>query len=111
MAATMTQDELVAAARERFGDDATKWAFVCPNCGDVATVQDFIDAGKPNAAGQECIGRSKGALSGPPTEDSGRSIAERGCDWTAYGLLGGPVEVTLPNGKVVRSFELAEASS
>lgn len=111
MATTITQDELVTAARERFGDDASQWAFVCPNCGDVATVQDFIDAGKPNAAGQECIGRHKGALAGKPTGDSGRSIAERGCDWVAYGLIGGPVEVILANGKCVRSFELAEATS
>jgi len=43
MSATMTHDEFLATARERFGDDAKMWAFLCPNCGDRATVQESGD--------------------------------------------------------------------
>lgn len=108
-----TQAELAAEARARFGDDGKTWAFVCPNCTDVACAQDFIDAGAdPNRVGQECIGRSLG----PAGTKDGRGEATRGCDWTAYGLFQGPWLVTLPaeDGKpqrVVGSFALAEAAS
>ena len=91
-----TQAELVEEARARFGDDARKWSFRCPSCGDDATAQDFKDAGaEPGRVGQECIGRSLGALSGPPTKD-GRNRNGRGCDWTAYGLLHGPWTIVIP---------------
>lgn len=95
----LTRDELIAEAKAAFGDDREKWAFCCPHCGDVAVAQDFRDAdADPNSLGQECIGRHLGALAGPPTTDAGRSIAKRGCDWAAYGFLGGPWTVTLPDG-------------
>lgn len=91
-----TQAELVAEARARFGEDALKWSFRCPNCGDDATAQDFKGAGAdPNRVGQECIGRSLGALR-QPAGPSGRNRGGRGCDWTAYGLFGGPWTVVVP---------------
>jgi len=35
-----------------------KWAFKCPACGKVSTIQEFKDAGAdPNDAYQTCIGR------------------------------------------------------
>lgn len=109
---TLTQAELVAEARAAFGDDPEKWAFRCPNCSDVAVAQDFRDAGAdPNRIGQECIGRHLGALAGPPTTDSGKSIAKRGCDWVAYGLIPGPWSVTMPNGNTASSFPLAVDTS
>lgn len=40
-----TLEELVNEARARFGDDPLTWAFQCPHCKDVATAQDFKDAG------------------------------------------------------------------
>jgi hypothetical protein len=105
---TLTQAELVAEATAAFGDDSWKWAFRCPRCGDVATPQDFRDAGAdPNRIGQECIGRHLGALTNWPTKDAGRSLAPRGCDWAAYGLLRGPWLIELPNGKTAGSFPLA----
>jgi hypothetical protein len=105
---TLTQADLVAEAVAAFGKDAEKWAFRCPNCSDVTVLQDFRDANAdPNRLGQECIGRYLGALSGPPTKDSGQSIAKRGCDWVAYGLFRGPWFVELPNGNVAASFPLA----
>jgi hypothetical protein len=73
----------------------------------VASIADFIDVGHPDRAGQECIGRHLGALS--PTSDQGRSRAERGCDWAAYGLICGPWTVVMPDGHEVHSFPLADA--
>ncbi|MGA5208987.1 VVA0879 family protein [Streptomyces pseudogriseolus] len=115
---TLTQDELLAEARARFGDDPMKWAFLCPSCGDVATGQDFAEAlaehprthhrtGDPVIAsgliGQECIGRTLGAL------DKRQTYTGRGCDWAAYGLFGGPWTVTLPGGRQMHAFPLAPA--
>lgn len=100
--ARWTQAELVEEATRRFGEDQKKWAFQCPTCKDIATVQDFLDAcdGDASRLGQECIGRSLGALDGP---------AERGCNWTAYGLFKGPWIIVMPGGKESRSFRLAPA--
>ncbi|MEU5945112.1 VVA0879 family protein [Micromonospora sp. NPDC047465] len=87
----LTQDELMTEAAALFGDDPMKWAFRCPHCGDVATPADFKEAGaSPGMAGQECIGRSLGALKKPKPTNT------RGCDWAAYGLFRGPWEVVVP---------------
>lgn len=118
----LTQAELVAEARSRFGDDPLGWAFQCPRCGDVATGRDFREAladhsrtnrdGSATIAsdllGQECIGRTLGALAGPATED-GKGQARRGCDWCAYGFFPGPWEIELPDGRTVSGFPLAES--
>lgn len=93
---TLTQDELMAEARKRFGQDSLDIAFQCPNCGDVAAVREFPEEER-GRAGQECIGRYLGALGGG---------TERGCDFVAYGLIPGPWEITFPS---VRSFPLADA--
>ncbi len=103
-ARTLTQTELLAEAKERFGDDVLNIAFQCPVCGDVAKIGDFKheDRGR---AGQECIGRSLGALLvRPPAKWEGR-----GCDWAAYGLFSGPWTVVFPDGHEVSSFPLADA--
>lgn len=105
-----TQDELVAALTERFGEDPTTWAFICPRCGDIARSGDFkaamdksgVEGFGSDRLGQECIGRLLGALS-----KDGQ--ASRGCDWAAYGLFSGPEYVILPNGKEVASFPIAPA--
>ncbi|SDM47266.1 hypothetical protein SAMN04487981_101634 [Streptomyces sp. cf386] len=115
---TLTQAELVAEAAERFGDDPLKWAFVCPSCGDVANGQDFSEALAANprkhrsgetviasdVVGQECIGRTLGALAKGQGKYTGR-----GCDWAAYGLLCGPWTITLPNDRTMHAFPLAPA--
>ena len=110
---TLTQAELCAEARERFGDDPKTWAFVCPNCSDVANAQDFIDAkADPNSVGQECIGRSLGALAKEATGTDGRKHASRGCNRAAYGLFPGPWSIVIPDGdttRTVSSFALAPA--
>jgi len=107
-----TQAELLAEAMARFGSiDAI--AFVCPTCGDRATIADFKQVGKPELAGQECIGRSLGALAGPAVKD-GRGQATRGCDWAAFGLFRGPWTIVMPASddkpeRDVYSFALAPA--
>lgn len=112
---TMTQDQLVAELRRRFGDDPSAWAFVCPRCGDVASAADFRDALEANPRtnrdgtaktsshllGQECIGRTLGALSADNYDG-------RGCDWCAFGLLPGPLAIEMPDGHVASSFNIAD---
>lgn len=77
----LTQAELCIEAQQLFGDDPLTFAFRCPNCGDVATVGEFAEAGAPARAGQECIGRL---------------LSARGCNWVAYGLFRGPWEIVMP---------------
>lgn len=120
----LTQDELLAEARKRFGDDPLDWAFECPNCGDVATARDFREAlkqhpredgGQPVTAsillGQECIGRTLGALKGPAGTQGGRGQATRGCNWAAYGLIPGPWSIVMPDGRTAPGFALADATA
>jgi hypothetical protein len=118
---TLTQAELCAEATDRFGGNPLDWAFECPACGDVATGQDFSEALAQNPRkergegvtvaltasdilGQECIGRTLGALGVPAKKYKGR-----GCDWVAYGLFPAPWTVELPGGGTMRCFPLAPA--
>lgn len=86
----LTQAELWAMATERFGSDASAWAFKCPACGDVAAARDFKEAGAAltfGMTGQECIGRSLRSVG---------AVVTRGCQRAAYGLIRGPWEVVVP---------------
>lgn len=66
-------------------------SFVCPACGRVSKVQDFIDAGgETDDAPQQCIGRVNGK-----GDKNGKDIGF-GCNWAAYGLFG-----TLGKGRIV----------
>lgn len=94
-----TQDEMRAEATALFGENPAGWRFVCPNCGDVASIQEFVDLDATARAGQECIGRNIA-----PTGEVGSTGPERGCNWTAYGLLNGPVAVKLPTGATTYRF-------
>ena len=103
----LTQAELMVEAQARFGDDPLDFAFICPHCGDVAAIREFPE-GKRDRAGQECIGRSLGALERRPPNVKYKG---RGCDWTAYGFFPGPWEVVMPDGHSANGFALAEAKS
>lgn len=93
-------EEWQAELKERAGDppDPTRLAFVCPNCGNVATAKDFLDAGEvADRAATNCIGRF---------------VSGKGCDWAAYGLFGVLTKgriLTKPDGGTVQVFEFAEA--
>jgi hypothetical protein len=106
----LTKAELAAEATERFGPDPQNWAFQCPRCGDIAVVGDFPQ-GEEDRIGQECVGRWRGALQGPANDDGGQAVAERGCDWTAYGLFRGPWEIVMPDGHSAWGFPLAPATA
>lgn len=54
----MTKDEWEAEGIELFGEDRMDWKFVCPVCGYVASVRDWVEAGAPEGAiAFSCIGR------------------------------------------------------
>lgn len=68
-----------------FGKDFKTWQFVCPGCGNVASIQDFINLGQDeenacNHSYNECISRYTNA--GSPQQN------KKPCNWAAYGLLG-----------------------
>ncbi|MGW0795138.1 VVA0879 family protein [Streptomyces sp. NPDC002692] len=109
----LTQQELWAEAKARFGEHSIDWAFQCPACNDIATGLEFSDAlayhprrhrtfnrdvRYSDVFGQECIGRTLGQGAG------------RGCLFVAYGLVPGPWQVTIPGrDKPMHCFPLAPA--
>lgn len=101
----MTQEEWVAEAHRRFGDNPADWRFVCPACGHEACGLDFKNAGaKPSAMYQECIGRYTKGRSAMLEEGDGP------CDYAAYGLFQlAPVHVTMDDGTVAHAFAFGEA--
>lgn len=121
-----THAQFLAALRERFGPSPYDWAFICPNCGDIATGADFRAAleahprpwhdeqGKDRLVvasdllGQQCIGRVLGALSSGHQKGS---YTGRGCDWAAGGLFSGPTYVELPGSRWTPSFRIAPANT
>lgn len=110
-----TQQELCDEARRLFGDDTTQWAFICPNCSDVACIADFIAIGAdPQLIGQECIGRPLASLNNfhdGALADTASKSKRRGCNWAAYGFFRGPWVIVMPtedgSTKEVPSFRLA----
>lgn len=75
----------VAEAERRFGKNAMKWAFRCPSCGHVATVQQYKDAGASEGqVGFNCIGRHAG---GEDVVEMGQKDRGQGCNYTQGGLF------------------------
>ena len=69
----MTRQEWLAEGERRFGEKYSNWKFVCPKCGNIASGQEFKDAGaEPNDMYANCIGRF---------------VEGKGCDLAAYGLF------------------------
>ena len=87
-------DDWLAALTGRFGE-AKNWKFVCPICGHVQSVQDFIDAGADaNHAYFNCIGRYKNGV---------------GCDYTLGGLIKvSSTAIIADDYNIVSVFEMAE---
>ncbi len=100
-----TLDEWLAEGRRRFGPNFTDWRFICPICGNVASGQEFKDAGAPpNRMYQECIGRYR------PNPVRGLGVGEERtggpCDYAGYGLIQvSPITVTHPDGKRAMAFD------
>lgn len=99
---TMTYAEWTAEATRRFGEHKRAWAFVCPSCGYVATVGDWMDAGASEGeVAFSCVGRR--------TENP-KQIGERPglCNYAGGGLFRlNPVKVIMPDGVEHNIFAFA----
>jgi hypothetical protein len=72
-----------------FGEDRKQWRFVCPACGVVTQVQEWLDAGVPDQIAFSCIGRSR--TKARDAFDSGPGP----CNYAGGGLFGlNPIKVT-----------------
>lgn len=100
---TTTHHEWLAEGARLFGDDRTKWRFVCPCCGHVATPADYKAAGaEPGAIGFSCIGRWTGA------KREAFAPGEGPCNYAGGGLFPlNPVTVMMPEGDSIQAFEFA----
>lgn len=79
---TITLEQYMADAEEKFGPDKMNWKFVCPSCGNVASVAAYKAAGAPEGAvGFSCVGRWTGAT---------KNIGEKPgpCNYSGGGLFG-----------------------
>ncbi|HBZ67561.1 MAG TPA: hypothetical protein DEO70_12055 [Bacteroidales bacterium] len=68
-------DDWISALKARFGDDPKLWAFKCPACGNIQTIQDFLDHNIETPEKKvyfNCIGRYINGI---------------GCNWSLGGLL------------------------
>lgn len=97
----MTIKEWRAEACARFGSPK-RAQFVCPRCGNIASVMDFADfkdqGCRPDHAATTCIGRWSDRVD---------------CDWAAFGLFGtlnGGIRVIHPDGKSQLVFDFAPPS-
>lgn len=80
---TMTSEEWLAEGETLFGADRTKWKFVCPVCGHIATPEDWHKAGAPdNAIAHSCVGRWLSH-----SRDAFRTTGVGPCDYAGGGLF------------------------
>ena len=109
---SMTEKEWQLQAIRLFGQDFLNWAFVCPVCANVQSVQDFKNIGEPHVMAhsvyQECIGRhiagSKEAFS-----DDSRSGP---CNYAGYGLFDlRPIQIVMGDGSTQKVFAFASPPS
>lgn len=101
---SLNRVQWVQEAEARFGPDPKRWAFKCPVCGHVATLQDWKDAGAPETAAMfSCVGRW---LPGGG-EAFGKSRTTGPCNYAGGGLFRlNPVSVN--DGEAVHQvFEFA----
>lgn len=99
-------DDWLAQARSLFGENPGDWRWVCPSCGHVARMQDWLDAGAPReAVAFSCIGRwttpegrDVGPVAGQPKEGP--------CNYAGGGLFRmNPVKVKGDCGVMFEVFE------
>lgn len=79
----ITQEDWLAEARRRFGDDPKGWRFRCPSCGTISTPGDFLALGVDgHRASGECIGRVH-----KEQGETGIDGNTKPCNWAAIGLI------------------------
>ncbi len=100
-----THEAWRAEAKLRFGDDPMNWAFVCPSCGHVATV----DAGAPGGAiAFSCVGR----YGQQPAGEAFVKSTGLPCNYAGGGLFGlNPIAVAFDDGTVNMTFAFADMSA
>lgn len=100
----MTLGEFQAEARRRFGEDVSKWRFVCPACGHVASVQDWRDAGAPEGGiAFSCVGRWL-----DEARDAFEGDGPGPCNYAGGGLFGlNPVRIVDQPGLALFDFAAA----
>ena len=77
--AEMTWPEFLAEGKKRFGENRNDWRFVCPACGHVQSVADFLKR-HPDA-------KPKDAVPWIFFDCEGRVDRSVGCNWTLGGLI------------------------
>lgn len=92
-----TLEEWQVEAVRRFGEDGTRWKFVCPVCRHIASVEDYQKYASSGAteqsATQKCIGRYTGA-------GEFKKAGQGPCNYAGYGLFRlSPIRITLPDRK------------
>lgn len=100
--------------KERFGEDPKAWKFVCPNCGNIQTIQDFIDLRDHDIEVQDaqvayysCIGRYDTRI--PRAKIGTLGDPKEYCNYTLGGLITLNKTVVIDGkGKENRVFEFAE---
>ena len=102
-----TVAEWVARGTELFGGDMLEWKFVCPACGHVQAVKDFLpfkDRGaSPDSARFNCVGRYAGAA-----RIAFGGSGDGPCDYTSGGLFNiSPLLITDESGKEHVAFDFA----
>ena len=98
---TVTRKEWEEEGTRLFGPDKKQWRFVCPACGHVAAVHEWLEGGSQRMVACSCIGRLR-----PNPRDS-FGTGHGPCNYAGGGLIGlNPVEVVDCGGEsVVRLFE------
>lgn len=87
----MKKSEWFQKGKKLFGENMMEWKFICPSCGNVASVLDYKNAGAPSGAiGFSCVGlwlpEQKEAFSKKPLGIP--------CNYSGGGLINiNPIEV------------------
>lgn len=102
----LSKQEWSDRGRQLFGDDFVKWRFVCPACGNIATVEDYRQfkeqGADANAATCTCIGRYMG-------KDWAKG--EKPCDYVGYGLFRLSPVIVMMDDKEIDCFAFDESDS
>lgn len=98
----MTLEEWQAEGRKRFGPDPTLWQFICPSCGQVQSMLDWVSYGCPARAVDiniafNCVGTQvRRTYSGAEVVDFMEPTRGYGCVYIGAGLWRvSPVTVTI----------------
>lgn len=92
----VTIEQWEAVGRELYGEDKHKWRFQCPMCGLVQSIE----------LAKQLWPELKGKGWQPWSECVGRYLEGTGCDWAAYGLFRGPLEINHPDAsKAIAAFD------